>query len=408
MADAGVPTAGHWVATHPTEVAAVLDRLGPAVRREARRARRRQGRRRHRRPRGRAGARRRATRVVIEEYLDGPEVSLFCLTDGDDGRAAGPGAGLQAGRRRRHRSQHRRHGRVRAAAAGRPPGWSTRSSSASSGRRSRRWPSAGRRSPACSTCGLALTSRGTRRSWSSTSGSVTPRRRRCSRCSRRRWRAAATRSRPARLAEHPPLRWRRRRRGHRRRRRRRLPGRAPRTGDEIEGLDDDRGRRRPARRDGVRRGRPAGHERRPGAVGDGSRPGPGGCERIGVRGGATPSGSPVRTTAPTSRRRPRPPSEELSAADDRALHASRDGRGLERGPQVRAVVPGRDDRPRGACRGRHGSGRGGRAGAPGARPDPGGGRRGRGRDPARRHRVPHRRGPTGPSRARRRPGCTTA
>ena len=35
------------------------------------------------RPRRGAGARRRpASRVVIEEFLDGPEVSLFCVTDG--------------------------------------------------------------------------------------------------------------------------------------------------------------------------------------------------------------------------------------------------------------------------------------------------------------------------------------
>ena len=54
--------------------------------------------------------------VVIEEFLDGPEVSLFCITDGDDGRPAGSGAGLQAHRRRRHRPEHRRDGRLRTVA----------------------------------------------------------------------------------------------------------------------------------------------------------------------------------------------------------------------------------------------------------------------------------------------------
>ena len=60
-------------------------RVRPAVRGQGRRAGRRQGRRGHRRPGRRAGARRRAAgTVVVEEYLDGPEVSLFCVTDGDD------------------------------------------------------------------------------------------------------------------------------------------------------------------------------------------------------------------------------------------------------------------------------------------------------------------------------------
>jgi phosphoribosylamine--glycine ligase len=82
MAEAGVPTAGHWVATTPAEVAAVLDTLeapyvvkydelaagkGVIVTED------------------RAAAEKHAAghRVVIEEYLDGPEVSLFCLTDGE-------------------------------------------------------------------------------------------------------------------------------------------------------------------------------------------------------------------------------------------------------------------------------------------------------------------------------------
>jgi phosphoribosylamine--glycine ligase len=81
MADAGVPTAGHWVAAAPSEVAAVLDRLDPpyVVKHDELAS-----------GKGvvvtndRTEAERHAAghRVVIEEYLDGPEVSLFCLTDG--------------------------------------------------------------------------------------------------------------------------------------------------------------------------------------------------------------------------------------------------------------------------------------------------------------------------------------
>jgi phosphoribosylamine--glycine ligase len=81
MAAAGVPTAGHWVAETPDQVAAVLDRLHPpyVVKHDELAA-----------GKGvvvtddRAEAERHALghRVVIEEYLDGPEVSVFCLTDG--------------------------------------------------------------------------------------------------------------------------------------------------------------------------------------------------------------------------------------------------------------------------------------------------------------------------------------
>jgi phosphoribosylamine--glycine ligase len=81
MADAGVPTAGHWVAATPTEVSKVLDRLGPpyVVKHDELAA-----------GKGvivtpdRQAAEQHALghQVVIEEYLDGPEVSLFCLTDG--------------------------------------------------------------------------------------------------------------------------------------------------------------------------------------------------------------------------------------------------------------------------------------------------------------------------------------
>ena len=60
--------------------------------------------------------------VVIEEFLAGPEVSLFCLSDGTTRRAAVPGAGLQAGRRRRRRPEHRRHGRLLARCRWAPEG----------------------------------------------------------------------------------------------------------------------------------------------------------------------------------------------------------------------------------------------------------------------------------------------
>jgi phosphoribosylamine--glycine ligase len=82
MADAGVPTAGHWVATTAAEVAEVLDRLPPpyVVKHDELAA-----------GKGvivtddQAEAERHAIghKVVIEEYLDGPEVSLFCLVDGE-------------------------------------------------------------------------------------------------------------------------------------------------------------------------------------------------------------------------------------------------------------------------------------------------------------------------------------
>ena len=40
-------------------------------------------------------------RVVVEEYLDGPEVSLFAITDGTNRLPYAAGPGLQAGLRRR-------------------------------------------------------------------------------------------------------------------------------------------------------------------------------------------------------------------------------------------------------------------------------------------------------------------
>jgi phosphoribosylamine---glycine ligase len=82
MTAAGVPTAGHWLCETETEVVAALDIVGaPYVVKHDELA---------------AGkgvivtdsrdealAHARGHRVVVEEYLDGPEVSLFCVTDGE-------------------------------------------------------------------------------------------------------------------------------------------------------------------------------------------------------------------------------------------------------------------------------------------------------------------------------------
>ena len=43
--------------------------------------------------------------MVIEEFLDGEEASLFALVDGETAVAARLGAGPQARRRRRHRAR---------------------------------------------------------------------------------------------------------------------------------------------------------------------------------------------------------------------------------------------------------------------------------------------------------------
>ena len=81
MTAAGVPTAGHWVCTTAEEVAAALDRVGPpyVVKHDELAAGKGvvvTG------DRAEAEAHARGHRVVVEEYLDGPEVSLFCVTDG--------------------------------------------------------------------------------------------------------------------------------------------------------------------------------------------------------------------------------------------------------------------------------------------------------------------------------------
>ncbi len=123
MAAAGVPTAAARLCSTPDEVAAALDAFGPpyVVKDDGLAA-----------GKGvivttdRAAALAHAAacgRVVVEEYLDGPEVSLFALCDGTTVVPDAAGAGLQADPRRRRGPEHRRHGRLHAAALGaRRPG----------------------------------------------------------------------------------------------------------------------------------------------------------------------------------------------------------------------------------------------------------------------------------------------
>ena len=88
--------------------------------------------------------------LVIEEFLDGEEASLFALVDGETARAARLGAGSQARRRRRHRPEYRRHGRLCAGARADRRARSSGRWTRSSGRLRARWPPPERRSAACS------------------------------------------------------------------------------------------------------------------------------------------------------------------------------------------------------------------------------------------------------------------
>jgi phosphoribosylamine---glycine ligase len=76
-----VPTAGHRTATTPDEVAAALDAAGPpyVVKHDELAAGKGVVVTENRDEAIRHAA---GHRVVIEDYLDGPEVSLFCITDG--------------------------------------------------------------------------------------------------------------------------------------------------------------------------------------------------------------------------------------------------------------------------------------------------------------------------------------
>ena len=115
------PPPARYVCTTPEEVDDALDAFGAPVRRQGRRPRRRQGRRRHRatveaapaargclRPRRHRGVPRRPRGLAVRDHRRRHR------------RAAPARAGLQARARRRRGPQHRRHGRLLAAAVGRP------------------------------------------------------------------------------------------------------------------------------------------------------------------------------------------------------------------------------------------------------------------------------------------------
>ena len=88
--------------------------------------------------------------LVIEEFLEGEEASLFALVDGETAVAAGLGPGPQARRRRRHRAEHRRHGRLCARAGADAPSSRRGRWTRSSARPPAPWPPRERRSAACS------------------------------------------------------------------------------------------------------------------------------------------------------------------------------------------------------------------------------------------------------------------
>ena len=121
MAAAGVPHGARHVLHDPRGGRArALDAFGAAVRREGRRPRRRQGRGRHR-PTGtrRWPTRPACERVVVEEFLDGPEVSLFAVTDGTTAVPLQPAQDFKRIFDGDARPQHRRHGRLHARCRGR-------------------------------------------------------------------------------------------------------------------------------------------------------------------------------------------------------------------------------------------------------------------------------------------------
>ncbi len=211
MAAAGVPTARAHVCTIARRGRRRARRARAAVRRQGRRPRRRQGRRGHRRPRRGALAHAAGCeRVVIEEFLDGPEVSLFALCDRRDrwcdGLPAPARPGLQADLRRRRGSQHRRHGRLHAAAVGaRRARRRGAGDGAAADRRRAGAPRHAVHRPALRRSGADLARHPGRSS--STPASATPRPSRCWRCWTRRSRRCCTARRPARSPTCPPPGW---------------------------------------------------------------------------------------------------------------------------------------------------------------------------------------------------------
>ena len=153
MAAAGVATGASVVCSTPDEVAAALDALGsPYVVKDDGLAA------------GKgvvvttdreAALAHAATcaRVVVEEYLDGPEVSLFAVTDGTTVLPLSPAQDFKRVARRRRRPEHRRDGRLLAAAVG--AGRAGRGGAARRAATDRRrdGAAAARRSPGCCTPG---------------------------------------------------------------------------------------------------------------------------------------------------------------------------------------------------------------------------------------------------------------
>ena len=123
MAEAGVPTAMAHVCTTLDGGRPRARPVRRAPRGQGRRPGRREGRGRHRRPAGRPRPRRRVP-VPPRRRRRGGGVPRrpggLAVRDHRrvHRRAAGPRAGLQAGRRRRRRPEHRGHGRLRTAALG--------------------------------------------------------------------------------------------------------------------------------------------------------------------------------------------------------------------------------------------------------------------------------------------------